>query len=83
MLLMGHMREGRRTTMKEYEVFKERFRQGLKESGLTPLSFSEKIGVPVETVNEWATNLRLPNATDVVKIAQALGVSADYLLGMT
>ena len=47
MLLMGHMREGRRTTMKEYEVFKERFRQGLKESGLTPLSFSEKIGVPV------------------------------------
>ena len=40
MLLMGHMREGRRTTMKEYEVFKERFRQGLKESGLTPLSFS-------------------------------------------
>ena len=69
--------------MKEYEVFKERFRQGLKESGLTPLSFSEKIGVPVETVNEWATNLRLPNAMNVVKIAQALGVSADYLLGMT
>lgn len=83
MLLMGHMREGRRTTMKEYEVFKERFRQGLKESGLTPLSFSEKIGVPVTTVNEWVTSLRLPNATDVLKIAQTLGVSADYLLGMT
>lgn len=30
MLLMGHKREGRRTTMKEYEVFKERFRQGLE-----------------------------------------------------
>lgn len=40
----------------------------------------KKIGILHQTVSAWSTNNRVPRADDLLKIAEYLGVSMEYLL---
>lgn len=52
------------------------------DHGLTTAEFSEKIGVPENTIHQWLYNsTRLPNTEGVLKISNAFGFSTDYILG--
>lgn len=52
-----------------------RTREGLSQSDA-----AEKIGVKQPTISAWESGSLLPDAKNIRKIAQAIGMSADDLL---
>lgn len=58
-----------------------RLRELRKEYGLTLKRFGEIIGVSESTVSLYETGKRQPDLEMLIKIADTLGCSTDYLLG--
>lgn len=50
-------------------------------AGLTQASLAEAAGVPITTLRNWEHGRREPLASAVRKLASALGVTTDVLLG--
>ncbi|WP_417717690.1 helix-turn-helix domain-containing protein [Ruminococcus sp.] len=44
---------------------------------------AERLGVKPNIVSYWCSGQRTPNAAQIAEIAKVLGVSADYLLGVS
>ena len=63
------------------DVFCERLRILIKSTGITQKELAKKVGCTEVTLSRYITGERVPKATIVVKIANALGVSVDYLIG--
>ena len=65
-------------------LFRERTREAMLAGGLTQARLAETAGVDRSTVSALlgASMPRLPNAQVVAEVAAALGVSADWLLGL-
>ena len=61
--------------------FRERLREWRLKRGLTQEGLARKAGVPTVSVSHFETGHRFPNAESLRRLADALGVSADYLLG--
>lgn len=66
-------------------LFRQRLGQAMQERGFTQSALSRAVGVDRSTVSQLLTGegARLPNAQVVAECAAALGVSADWLLGLT
>jgi transcriptional regulator with XRE-family HTH domain len=66
-------------------LFRQRLDRGMQDSGLSQSALARAVGVDRSTVSQLlsATATRLPNAQVAAECAQALGVSADWLLGLT
>jgi transcriptional regulator with XRE-family HTH domain len=62
--------------------FGERLRRALKESGLTEASLAEKVGADNSTVNRWLSEERFPSWGKLMRVAQEIHCTTDYLLGM-
>jgi len=52
----------------------------LKNSPFTQKSLSEYLGYSPRTLEQWISRNSLPNASDAVKIAQALSTSVEFLV---
>lgn len=67
------------------EQFRLRLTRAMSEAGTTRSALSRRIGVDRSTVSQILSDegARLPNAQVVAECASALGVSADWLLGLT
>jgi len=67
------------------DLFRIRLAQALGERGMTQSALARVIGVDRSTVSQLLTGsgARLPNAQVVGECAGALGVSADWLLGLS
>lgn len=67
------------------ERFRRRLADAMAEAGSSRSALSRRIGVDRSTVSQILsdTGARLPNAQVVAECAAALGVSADWLLGLT
>jgi transcriptional regulator with XRE-family HTH domain len=61
--------------------FRERLRDWRLKRGLTQEELARKADVPTVSVSHFETGHRFPNAESLRRLADALGVSADYLLG--
>jgi transcriptional regulator with XRE-family HTH domain len=61
--------------------FRERLREWRLKRGLTQEALARKADVPTPSVSHFETGHRFPNAESLRRLADALGVSADYLLG--
>ncbi len=61
--------------------FRERLRDWRLKRGLTQEELAGKADVPTVSVSHFETGHRFPNAESLRRLADALGVSADYLLG--
>lgn len=59
-----------------------RFAQARNEAGLTLVGLAEKLGVTKATASNWETGQKQPTLERVTKIAEILGVSIAYLLGV-
>ena len=59
----------------------ERIDDVLKEKNWTIKQFAEYVGVPRTTVNSWLLRKRTPRIDLICQIADALGVTIDYLVG--
>lgn len=64
------------------EVFKERLTGLFKKSGKEDLTeFTEGSNIPYPTWQSWMSGSKLPGSAHLVKLADHLHVSTDYLLG--
>ena len=66
-------------------LFRDRLARALAEKGLSQAALARAVGVDRSTVSQLLSDAgaRLPNAQVVAECAAALGVSADWLLGLT
>ena len=58
----------------------ERIRHRRKELGMTQKQLADKLGVRYQTVQAWELNARNPKPETVKKFAEALDVSANWLI---
>ena len=64
------------------ENFNENLKEARLKSGLSQKDLSENIGVAKSTYSLYESGKREPNVDTIKKIASALNVSADTLLGI-
>ena len=66
-------------------LFRNRLREALADRGVSQSALARRIGVDRSTVSQLlgGEGARLPNAQVVGECAAALGISADWLLGLT
>lgn len=62
-------------------TFGERLDKSIKESNYTQKELAEKIGVTPVRLNYWVKDKRQPDVLFIKLLANALCVSADYLIG--
>lgn len=69
---------------RQYQVathmFKERMRTRMEQIGIIPADLSRKTGIAPAQISKYLSGTR-PLETNVVKIANALQTTTDYLLG--
>ena len=64
------------------ELFSSRLREQREKTGMDRQAFADKIGEYKATYSAWE-NGNLPGSDRLPKLAQTLGVSTDYLYGLT
>lgn len=64
-------------------MFSERLKQARKRRKMSQLMLSEKLGTKQTTVSGWENDGNEPAYEMLVCISKALGVTTDYLLGIT
>ncbi|MGI9395687.1 MAG: helix-turn-helix domain-containing protein [Boseongicola sp.] len=67
------------------KLFRKRLADAVKERGTSQSALARIVGVDRSTISQLLTRdtARLPNAQVVAECAQALGVSGDWLLGLS
>ncbi len=58
---------------------KDRIKKARKEKGITQLRLSKILGISSANVSFWEQGISAPNTTNLKKLADALGVSIDWL----
>lgn len=61
--------------------FRSRLSSSLERAGMTPAGLAEAVGKSRQVVWQWLSGARIPSAVSIVRIARALDVPADWLLG--
>ena len=64
-------------------TFSERLKQSRKGSGLSQMQLSIKSGIAQNMIWAYEAGKRMPNAFTLCCLADALGISMDYLYGRT
>ena len=64
-------------------MFKAKFEQILQSRQLTPYRVAKDLGMSQGLMNEYKNGVKLPSIQNLVKIADYLDCSVDYLLGRT
>jgi transcriptional regulator with XRE-family HTH domain len=64
-------------------VFIDRMIEKRTEQGLTRKALAEKAGMERQAVQNWELRLSEPRLESAMLIAKALGVSLDWLVGLT
>ena len=67
----------------KWTVFGERLSKELEKKQLSYRQFAEKVGMTTTTVIRYAKCERVPRANEIIKTAKVLGVTCDYLLGLS
>lgn len=62
-------------------MFAERFNEILQKKGLTAYKVAKDCGIAQGQMNEYKNGKRVPGEKYLLKIADYLGCSVDYLLG--
>lgn len=61
--------------------FSERLKDLRKQAGLTQVGVAEKLEISQPAYASWERGVKKPTQENLVKIAQVLNVSVDYLVG--
>ena len=61
--------------------FSERLKNLRKQAHLTQVDVAEKLGISQPAYASWERGVKKPTQDNLVKIAQILNVSIDYLVG--
>lgn len=60
----------------------ERIREIRKSRGLTQKELGERLGLSYQSIAQWENNLRKPKSETILKIATALGVRYEDIVGI-
>ncbi len=71
-----------KTLKRSEETIGERFARLRKEKGYTQVELAKKIGITQVLISSYERNRLRPNYEMIISFAQALGVTADELLGL-
>ncbi|WP_247930726.1 helix-turn-helix domain-containing protein [Streptococcus mitis] len=63
------------------KVFSERLKELRLKKGLTQTELGEKVGVKQSTFTNWEKGKREPSFENLIKLADLLEVSLDWLFG--
>lgn len=63
-------------------TFGQRLKKYRKEAGLTQLELAEAIGVSMQAISKWETDVGMPDISQIVPLSHELSVSSDILLGI-
>ena len=61
--------------------FSERLKDLRKKANFTQVEVAEKLGISQPAYASWERGVKKPTQENLVKIAQVLNVSVDYLVG--
>ena len=61
--------------------FAERLKELRKKANFTQVEVAEKLGISQPAYASWERGVKKPTQENLVKIAQVLNVSVDYLVG--
>lgn len=64
-------------------MFTDRFIQTLQDKQLTAYKIAKETGISQGLMNEYKNGIKLPTLQNLLKIADYLDVSIDYLMGRT
>lgn len=67
----------------EKSTFGKRMESIMKERGISRAKLNDATGISLQSISNYLNDKRKPDCEWIVKIAEALGVSADYLLGLS
>ena len=67
----------------KWTIFGERLKTESTKQGISYRQFAEKVGLTLTTVHRYANSQRVPRATEIVKVSNALGVTCDYMIGLS
>lgn len=56
-------------------------RKHRKIKNLTQVELPPKIGVPMQTISKWETDVGLPDILQIIPLCRVLDITADELLG--
>ncbi|WP_069997791.1 helix-turn-helix domain-containing protein [Cellulosilyticum sp. I15G10I2] len=65
------------------DVFRERLLEQLKKREMHQQDLADKTEITPATISRYITGKRKPSGENINRIAKELGISADYLLGIT
>ncbi|PCR82270.1 transcriptional regulator [Streptococcus salivarius] len=63
--------------------FSERLKELRKQAHLTQVELASKLGIVQSSYADWERGKKKPTQDNLVKIAQVLNVSVDYLVGIS
>lgn len=66
-----------------HKTLGDRLKYCLEKRGITQKDFADRMNVMEMTVSKWINGKSQPRADYIVVMCRKLGVSADWLLGMT
>ena len=69
--------------MSDWTIFGERLSHIMRVNGVPLRKLERRTGITLTTLHRYATCKRVPRATEILKCADALGVTCDYLLGLS
>ena len=62
-------------------AFAERLKELRKQAHLTQVELAKRLGIGQSSYADWERGKKKPTQVNLVKIAQVLNVSVDYLVG--
>lgn len=66
----------------ENSIIKQRLREEIKNSNLTTVEISKRVGVSPEMITQYLTTKKLPRLDTFAKLCKELDLSANYILGL-
>lgn len=66
-----------------YLTFGQRFKEIREKKGLTQMDIAKHLDLSISAIHHWEHGTRFPLAVVLPKLSNLLGVSTDYLLGLT
>ena len=65
------------------KVFPERLQERRKKLSMTQMELAEIVGIRCESIRLYELGKAMPSGDKLAGMAKALGVSSDWLLGLT
>lgn len=65
------------------KVFPERLSFCMKRAGLNGTALSDLTGITAASISRYLNGLRSPTMRSIIQFSEVLGVSSDFLLGLS